>query len=257
MLTILSLFTRERSELTVEQTAQLLNATTSTTYRYFASLAKAGLIAPVGLGRYIVGPAAIHLDWLMRNTDPMIAAARPAMAILAGALNSPAVLLLCRLYHGRVMCVAQESVRNPSFATSYQRGRPMPLFRGAASKIILANLSDRALRNTITRNHSEMTRSGMGTTDADIRRTLRSLRTDGYCVTSGELDKGVTGVAAPILFRDTSPGGSLAFVLPDDHADPGTIDRLSRLIMSAAAQISRSLTPEQKLDSADMEDVAS
>jgi DNA-binding IclR family transcriptional regulator len=241
MLKILSLFTVDRSELTVEQVAAILGSTSSTTYRYFASLSKAGLIARASSGRYIVGPAAIHLDWLTRNTDPMLAAAKPAMNIVAGAINHPTVLLLCRLYQGQVMCVAQESVCSPAFAPSYQRGRPMPLFRGAASKIILANLSDRGLASIMRKHQAEMTASGLGESRVDMRKNLRAIRTLGFSLTRGELDKGFTGLGAPIMFRDDTPGGSLALVLADKHATATAVDRLSRLLTAAAAQVTAAL----------------
>ena len=51
--------------------------------------------------------------------------------------------MLCRLYRNQVMCVHQETTPvPPDFAIGYERGRPLPLYRGAASKIIDATDSD-------------------------------------------------------------------------------------------------------------------
>lgn len=245
MLEVLSLFSIERSQLTVEEASELLGTTSSTTYRYFASLARVGLIAPSGEGRYIVGPGAIRLDWLMRNTDPVISVAKPQMKILASAIDEPMILLLCRLYRGEVMAMLRESICAPTFGSSYQRGRPIPLFSGATSKIILANITGRPLRRLIEQFEPEMVESGLGENAADIRKTLRKIRSEGVCTTSGELDKGLTGVAAPILYSDGTPIASLSFVLTDAQANQRTLENLSRLLKSAAAQISDML-PETK-----------
>ncbi len=237
ILKILSLFSVERPEWTVEQAAQALNTSISTTYRYFATLTRAGLIASGRGGRYILGPAVLQLDWIMRETDPLLAAARPAMKILGGASVRPSVVLLCRLYRGQVMCVAEESAGGPPFASSYQRGRPRPLFRGAASKIILANLPDRTVKAMLAKSADEMASAGLGADWPTVRASLRALRDQGYSITAGEIDTGLIGIAAPIMSPDGSPVGSLSFVLTHEHVSDESAVALSRLLISAAKQI--------------------
>ena len=121
LLSVLTLFSTERAVLTVEQAAQEFGLSTSTSYRYFASLAKAGLIDQPGEGRYIPGPAAIEMDWLIRRTDPLTLACGPAWRQLAVGLDRPVVLLLCRLYRGQVMCVMQDRVGFPQFGSGHER----------------------------------------------------------------------------------------------------------------------------------------
>ena len=228
----------------MEQAASLLGTTSSTTYRYFASLTNAGLLAPSRGGRYIIGPGAIHLDWLTRNTDPLLKAAQPAMSILAGAVKIPAILILCRLYRGQVMCVADAPIHRPAFGSSYQRGRPMPLLRGAASKSILANMSDRAMQSLIKRRRDEVKQAGLGTTLAEVRASLRQIRSQGVCIASSELDIGLTGVSVPIQPSDSEPIGSLSFGIASVHAKPEMLDDLTRLLKSAAFQIDEALSSE-------------
>ncbi|MEZ5593436.1 MAG: hypothetical protein R3F53_23100 [Gammaproteobacteria bacterium] len=46
-------------------------------------------------------------------------------------------IMLCRYYGDKVMC-ADQTWPDDSIRSSYQRGRPMPLFSGATAKTILA-----------------------------------------------------------------------------------------------------------------------
>ena len=126
------------------------------------------------------------MDWLIRRTDPLTRAAGPPMRLLASGLDRPAVLLLCQLFRGKVMCIAQDAVGFPSFASSYERGRPMPLFRGAASKIILANLSDRAITALFKRHPEATGEVNLGSTSRETKSALVAIRRHGLCVTSGE-----------------------------------------------------------------------
>lgn len=241
MLAILSLFSLERSELTVEEAADLLNSSLRTTYRYVRSLSAAGLLSPTRGGRYVLGPAAVQLDWLVRNTDPLTRAAGPAMTILASAVPVPAVILLCRLYRNQVMCVAQASAENPPFASSYQRGRPMPLFRGAASKAILAYMPKRSVRQFHAQHGEEMAASGLGQTLSEVHASLARINEAGVCVTSGELDSGLTGMAAALGGADAMPIGSLAVVVADAKLTADVADGLKRLLKASADQVAAAL----------------
>lgn len=130
LLRVLGLFSLDRSEWTVEEAAQEQNLAISTAYRYFKSLSDAGLIVAYSTGRYVLGPAIIQYDRLMRLLDPLITTARTIMAEQVESLPPQHIMLLCRLYRKQVMCVHQEFIERPDFAVSYERGRPMPLFRG-------------------------------------------------------------------------------------------------------------------------------
>lgn len=241
VLSILNLFSLEQSEWTVDQAAQAIGQPVSTTYRHFAVLAKAGLIDSLRPGRYVLGPAAIQLDWLIRQTDPLLGAAQPAMRFLSGAADRPAVVLLCRFYRDQVMCIDQASAGNPTFAPSYQRGRLMPLARGAASKIILAALSDRAKKSLHARHGKEFAAAGLGKDWSELRASLASIRDAGVSLTQGEVDPGLIGIAAPILIADGSPLGSVSYVISSEKASQQVLDQMSRMLKSAAAQMTAAL----------------
>jgi DNA-binding IclR family transcriptional regulator len=217
VLSILGLFTVEQPEWTVEMASQKLDLAVSTTYRYFRSLSQAGLLAAFTSGRYVLGPAITQYDRQMRLLDPLVTTAEPIMKRLAARAPPHAVVLLCRLYRDHVMCVHQESIQRPDFAISYERGRPMPLFRGAASKIILAHLPLRTVRGLHTRYGSEMLKADLGASWEEVKARLRAIRTAGESITMSELDVGMAGISAPLRGPAGEVVGSISFVIPARH----------------------------------------
>lgn len=218
LLNVLALFTMDRPEWTVEEAASELGMTLSTAYRYFKSLGEAGLVAAHAPSRYTLGPAIIRYDRQMRLLDPLIVAAAPVMRRLARALGADVWVLLCRLYRTEVMCIHQETSEPPDLASdferqpvSYGRGQPMPLHRGAPSRVILANMNFRLVRPLYQQNPGAMAEVGLGESWTEVKRSLRALRGTAI-VTNSELPGGMQGIALPI-FDQQAVIGSLSIIM--------------------------------------------
>lgn len=237
LLSILGLFTVEHPEWTVEQAAGALGLAVSTAYRYFRSLSKAGLIVAFTAGRYVLGPAIIQYDRQIRLRDPLTTTAQTTMKQLTERMPAQAVVLLCRLFRNQVICVHQESARKPDFAFSYERGRAMPLFRGAASKVILANMPLRTVKSLHAEHGSKFAQSALGKNWEETKERLRALRNTGYLATQGELDPGMCGIAVPMFDPGGAIVGSLSIVIPVRHLTPKFLSETPQLLMDSARQI--------------------
>ncbi|MCK8786089.1 helix-turn-helix domain-containing protein [Roseomonas sp. NAR14] len=250
LLSILGLFTIETPEWTVEAAAKHMGLGVSTTYRFFRSLSASGLIVAFTAGRYVLGPAIVQLDRQIRLLDPLIKTARPIMQRLASEIEVPGVLLLCRLYRDQVMCVHQEYSGNLDRVISYERGRLMPLHRGAASKAILAHMPARFVR-AFHRDHADdMQAVSLGRDWNEVKQSLRRLRTADATVTHAELDPGVTGIAVPLFAPDGGVVGSLGFVLPDPDGRSQAVPALSDRLQTAGRTIGSALEVLAGLQSA-------
>jgi len=238
VLSVLGLFSLERPEWTVEDAASELKLAISTAYRYFRSLTSAGLLVALETGRYVLGPAIIQYDRQIRLHDPLTKAAQPIMKRLTEELPAHTVTLLCRLFRDQVMCVHQEFHERPDFAISYERGRPMPLFRGAASKIILAHMPLRAIKALYEEHPTKFAQANLGRNWEEAKERLRALRTAGYCVTQGEVDPGMCGISVPILEASGSVTGSIGIVIPAHQLEPDLLDEVPTLLRKAAEEIS-------------------
>ena len=241
LLAVFGLFTLDEPEWTVDAAAERLNLASSTAYRFFRSLSDAGLISAFATGRYVLGPAIVHLDRQTRLLDPLIKVAQPIMQRVATEIRVPGVLLLCRLFRNQVMCIHQEFRDRPSSVISYERGRPMALYRGAASKAILAHLPARFVRGFHEAHRAEMSAAGFAPEWEGVKAALRRLRSNRVCVTRGELDAGMTGIAAPLHNAQGTVDASLGFVMPDSEEKSGQVALVSAALSAAAAEIDAQL----------------
>lgn len=237
LLAALALFTFETPEWTIEGAAEALNVSGSTAYRYFSSLTKAGLLDPISDGRYILGPAIIAFDRQLRHWDPLTNVAQPTLERLVQRNGGKGIGLLCRRFHQEVMCIQQHYEKQPDRAVSYERGRPMGLYRGAASLVILANLPGRTRRTLYEADAALIADAGLGTSWDEFRSRLRRLKNDGVCITRGQLDAGVIGISAPIFQVDRRVVGSVSIVLTADDTDESEIAGAAALVQAAAREI--------------------
>lgn len=217
-----------------------LGFTRSTLYRYLKTLQDAGLAASIPDHGFTLGPRVAELDYSMRQRDPLIAAARPVMAALATEL--PGIALLCRRYRDRVLCVHQEGSLASGLRSNYERGLAMPLFRGAASRAILAYLPGPTLTRLQARHAAAFAEAGLGDTPALVRRALRAIRRRGWDRTEGQVTPGVTGIAAPILDSEGMVLGSLSVTLQHSSLPDDDAERFAARIVAGAREVAAALT---------------
>jgi DNA-binding IclR family transcriptional regulator len=223
ILDILALFTPARPAWTPLEAAATLKISRASAYRYFAQLDEAGFIEPVPGRRpgykWSLGPRIVELDRQIRLADPLVQASVDEMQKLAR--ETGGIALLCRLHKDRVLCIHQErGSRAPRFV-SYERGRAMPLHRGATSKVILAFLPARDREQLAAR------------VDA---KALEAIRRERLCIAYGEVDPDACGIAVP-LEEGARVVGSLSVVLPASVAKGRLLKSTVKLVRDAGRRI--------------------
>jgi DNA-binding IclR family transcriptional regulator len=242
MIGILDLFDGSEMEWTPEAMAERLELTRSTLYRYLKVLSDAGLLTSLpGVG-FTLGPRIAELDFKMRHSDPLIIASQPIMAELVAEV--PGIALLCRRYRGLVLCVHQEQSPGASFISTYERGRARPLLRGAASRIILANLPAPALRKLHESASDDFAAAGLGADLPAVRASLRAIRHKGVDITVGDLNQGVTGVAAPVFDAKGGVVGSLSVTLGETEVPKSKLSFVADRVAFCARIVSKTIARE-------------
>ncbi|MBO6716341.1 MAG: IclR family transcriptional regulator [Rhizobiaceae bacterium] len=244
LLAILDIFSEERLEWTPEEMQAELGYSRPTLYRYLKRLREAGFITSLPGRGFTLGPRVVELDFLMRKSDPLVSNGEKHLHFLAG--RYPCSAFLVRWYGNRLLCVSSAcSVPNPK--SSYPRGRPMPLARGAISRAILANLPRRQQAPLIEANLTDFTEIGLGSTVDEVIESLRKTRRDGYSMAFGEVTPGVVGTAAPIFDAGRSPIAVLCVTVAETDIAPGRLPHIARDVTGAADAISNSLA-ERRYD---------
>jgi DNA-binding IclR family transcriptional regulator len=227
---------------TVEAIAREMDVSVSSAYRDVQELSRAGFLDPVAGAGYVLGPAFIKYDHLIRSGDPLIGAAAPVMHELLAQTTPEGTAIICRRYRDCVMCVYEERGTQSRARSYYERGVEMPLFIGAASKVILAHLDERTLRRTYLENRTQI-EEATGCADLkSFRAELRGIRGQGYSVTTAELGPGRVGFAAPLLMDGALAGALSLGGLQGARHDAAARKRYAAQVVAAAARISKAIS---------------
>ena len=238
VLRLLQLFSPARPLWTVEQVATALQVSTSSAYRYVQDLLATGFLDQVQ-GGYMLGPALIELDYLIRQHDPLIRAAAPFMRALLEQTTQQGAVILCRRFRDRVMCIHQEHGVEPHPTVGYERGVGMPLFVGATSRVILANEAPRIQRRIYLENEEDI-RAKNGVSDwKGFIALAAAIRRQGYSESESEVTPSVRGIAAPV-FQGTKLAAAISLVV-DRSIRPAEVAQWRDRVVGAARELSNTL----------------
>jgi DNA-binding IclR family transcriptional regulator len=233
VLALLDLFSESRPLWTPDELMRELGYTRPTLYRYLKSLRDSGLLMSTRGGRYALGPRVVEMDYLSRRADPLVAAAAPHLARLTAA--HPCTALIVRWYGDKMLCVtSQSSAPNP--VSSYPRGRPMAMGRGAIARSIMAFLPKPQLMPLLERYAGDLRQIGVGATQEEVLAAFKRIRRAGVAVAFGEVTPGAVGIAAPILDAGY-PTASLCVTIGGQQAHGELIDRIGAEVREAARLI--------------------
>lgn len=246
LLAILQLFEDERPVWTVEDIGVALGTSISTTYRHVRSLVQAGFLDPATGAGYALGPGFIRYDRILRQHDRLIHLAEPVMKNLLARTNRQATVILCRRFKDCVMCVHEIRGDKAEQTTSYERGVAMPMFLGATSKVILANLPDRTLKSVYLENEETIRRVLKAKDWKAFKEQFRDIRRAGFALTDSEIAEGRIGLAAPIS-RDGQVVAGISLIATPSKNDRKNISSYVANVVAAAATISASLSDEKSI----------
>ena len=239
---ILGLFDRDRLAIAAADIASALAISPASAYRYANDLLDAGLLAK-SAGRFRLGPKIIELEYVIRTFDPILQAGDAVMRDLRDATGLD--VLMCNLYGDTIVNVLHLVGRRP-VALTYTTGLPMPLFRGAQARVILAFTDYRRLRRLYERSleNPDLRRDarGIGRDWPAFSAALREIRTQGWCLARGELDRGLTGISAPVLGAEGRVLGALVLVRagpPMPRRERALIEHVRASASELSARIAR------------------
>jgi DNA-binding IclR family transcriptional regulator len=238
ILAILDVFTEDRLEWTPEELMAQLGYSRPTLYRYLKSLRESGLLTSLPNAGFTLGPRVVEMDFLMRKSDVLVQNGRTHLVALSS--RYPCSAQLVRWYGEKSLCVASEcSTPNP--ISSYPRGRPMPLSRGAISRAIMANLPRHQLLKFVQTHATELSEVGLGQTIEEVLEALRGVRRAGVAVAYGEVTPGVVGVAAPIFDAGRTPIATLSITISAQDSTAKTLDAICHDVRTASQAVTANL----------------
>lgn len=234
MLGVLDLFDDTHLSRTAEDIAALLDVSLPTSYRYVRLLLQAGLLQRVEDSRYALGPRIILLDHYIRRSDPVLRVGVPILRDLVQATGFDCVVTA--LFGLQLVDTHREAGTTPA-AMAYGRGRPRPLFGGAAPKVLLSAFGPPQLKKVFEAHRDEAVRSGLPAEWSEFRRYFAAVRKAGHYVSIGELEPQLAAVAVPILKADGSAWAALSLVFETSRLAIVDLKKMVQLVTEAAGRI--------------------
>jgi DNA-binding IclR family transcriptional regulator len=232
---ILRLFDADKPDWTIQEIADAVSVPASTVYRTVRELVGQGFLDPSIEAHYRLGAAIIEFDRRKRISDPLIREGEPVLRDVVDASPIPCVAVLARLYRDQVICVADSRTQGAELLSSYERGRPMPLMRGATSKVILAQLPRARLGKLLA-----------GAETPDLSTELNAIRRRGFAITRGEVDEGLVGIAVALACPEAAINASISLIVRAADSSEAIERRLLMMLTPAAGMLASKLAPARK-----------
>jgi DNA-binding IclR family transcriptional regulator len=237
VLQLLLQFSEERPEATVEQLAQAVSASVSSTYRYVALLREVGLVEERHRGTYSLSPRVLALARGAEAASSIVGIARPVLDRLTDACGEAAFLV--QQMGDSAVCVDLSQSDHP-VRLSFAPGKILSLHRGAAPKVLLASLDSKKIRAYFKRLELAASDPQWQLLEAE----LEEIRAKGWGESSAEVDEGVWAVAAPICVAG-SVVAAVSVAAPGYRVDTEQRDRIRALVRDAAREVSDAITPRR------------
>ena len=235
MLGVLDLFTEQRLHWSAEDISQALGVSVPTSYRYVRTLCDAGLLRRGQDAQFTLGPRIVVLDHYIRQADPLLQRSVPFMKELVTQTGFDSVI---SSLHGQQLLDTHRELGQAPASLSYGRGRPRPLFKGAAAKVILAGLPPATLHKLFDAHTADAAAAGLPGDWPGLRAYYGRIRKAGHYLSSGELESNLAALAAPLHHADGSIAGALSVVTTVQRLAVIDVPKLAQLVMRAASDIS-------------------
>ncbi len=240
LMDILDLFLTQDMLLTAEDIAKLLDVSRPTAFRYAKELSDAGLLENYS-GNYCLGSRIISLDYRIRETDPLLHVAQPIMRQLASTILGTVVIH--RRFKEKVINVHQGDVPDtaPRLGQGLGRGRPLPLFRGSAGKIMLANLPKAKIQQIYERNVNHPDVQALGQDWDEFWSKIKEIRGQNFYISIGEVNAETVGISAPVTLPDASKLAVLSVVISVERLAISNAEGIGEQLKKSALEISAQL----------------
>jgi DNA-binding IclR family transcriptional regulator len=219
----------DRGEVRAEALAADLELPVSTVYRYLRDLCAAGFVVQSG-GAYHVGDRLGATRGGVPSRTELRRLARPILESLTAATGESSLIVVRS--HTQALCLDQVESQH-AMRMAFRVGQALPLYAGAASRVLLAYVPDDVLEAVLV-DLEPVTAATPGADD--LPRRLRTIRDSGVATSRSEFVEGAVAIAAPVLTGDACVC-SLAIAAPAARASAAWQREAKTLLRQACEQL--------------------
>jgi DNA-binding IclR family transcriptional regulator len=191
VLALMLTFSADEHTLTARQLAERTGIALPSVYRYITLLRETGLLAGDERGSYRLSARLIGLARAAEAAESIIDIADPVMRDLAGRTGETVILV--RLIGRSPVCVhrVQSAQR---LRISFEAGQPLPLERGASSRLLLASLAPNVRREYLAPLAERDPEAA-----ALLEKKVLLAGQQGFATSEEEIHQGVWAAAAQVM----------------------------------------------------------
>ena len=239
VLNILQAFTADEPELTATELCRKLGLNKSTVHRLAGVLEQRGFLwRDIRTRAYSLGPKILECVGTVLHQRDILSLSFPHMETLRDQTEET-VGLNVRIGKQRA-CIAQ--VESPhELRMRLDIGKPLPLYCGAASKVLLADMEPQEIEEIVGKTRLDALGPGSIQDPEELLRQLDAIRRQGYALSKEERIAGGITVAAPIKDRIGETVASLSVYGPLARTGVDRVANWVPLVTRAVISISREL----------------
>lgn len=216
--TMIECLEKSRRELSLADLSKRMSLPKPTAFRIATGLVRAGILEQnTGNGTYSLGFQTLFYAENLLASIPIRSIARPVMETLRDEINETIVLSI-RDGDFRYNIDSVESTH--AIGQTQRIGVPIPLYAGAASRVMLAAFTQNDLRAYLARVDLRRFSESTITDRKKLEAAIVKIRNDGYCRTSGEFTPGSHAVACSIGAPASFKAAALHVSIPSARYSP-------------------------------------
>jgi len=238
-MTLLTLFTPERSTIGLSEFARLAKMNKATTHRLLGELLAFGMVEQEQAAKtYRLGSEVLRLAALRELAVPMMAVVQKALKSLSDETHETAHMSMVQGDN----LITYAHVYSTRFATGVmmEDAEVLSFHATSSGKAILAfadqKFQNRILSKPLTK-HTQQT----ATDPAVVRTMLREVEETGVAVSTGGYEAEVHSFAAPVFNAQRNPFAAVAVAMPVSRMEAIPANKIARAVSTRADQVTRAV----------------
>ncbi len=238
-LQILETFTTPDHKLSIPDISKIVGLHRSTVHRLVLTLESAGWLTKVyDSEKYVLGIKLAMLSKIAVADVTSSQIIRPLLEELAQLSGETVVLTMV---NGDTPICIDKIESSQILKISSEIGQKFPLFAGATGFAVLIGMSESEVKKLLSNANLERYTEKTITDPSKLLELYYSKKSQGYVISSGYVDPGVTGIAAPIFFAKENSYGSIGVTMPENRATKEAIADLIDLVLETAQAINNKI----------------
>lgn len=223
--------------------AAAANLSKATAFRILSTLSEHGLVEQeAATASYRLGIVPLRLATSVLESIPVHPVARPLMRSVCDMLNETVVL---SVQDGDFRVNVDAAVCTNAIGSSRRIGEPRPLHAGAASRVLLAAMSDAEIEAYLKRQRLSGKTTGSPAYLEGLWKDVRKARRTGLVSSAAETSPAAQAIATAVLGPDGRALAALHVAIPQGRFSPRVEERCGTALLRAAAEISRTMAASQ------------